>query len=160
MNNRYIDLISFLRNYYGINNSSLKSNCLTHNDVKVLFPFIKRTSFDEVRRNYECSHRGVIIMVYDARGSVIPYLNPFIKNIEYDYDEVDNYCDDSEIFELDDIDILSKEELLKIRKSLRKAKAFSQEKNVIQMIRKLKENEPHDYRKRKELLLKESKDYD
>lgn len=99
-------------------------------------------------------------MVYDSRGCVIPYLNPFIKNIEYDYDEVDNYCDDSEIFELDDIDTLSKEELLKIRKSLRKAKAFSQEKNVVQMIRKLKENEPHEYRKRKELLLKESKDYD
>ena len=156
----YVDLISFLRNYYGINNSSLKSNCLTHNDVKVLFPFVKRTSFEHLRLNYDYGHKGIIIMVYDARGSVIPYLNPFIENIEYDNDEVDNYIDNQVAIELDDIDTLSKEELLKIRKSLRKARAFNQEKTVVRMIKKLKEQEPHEYRKRKELLLKEKRKYD
>jgi len=154
-----IDLISFLRNYYGISNSSLKSNCLTHNDVKILFPFVERTSFDYVRKNYDYGFKGIIIMVYDSRGNIIPYLNPFIENIEYDNDKVDNYFDNSVVFELDNLDTLSKEELLKIRKVLRKNRAFCLEKDVVRAIRKLKTLEPHEYRKRKELLFKE-KDYD
>ena len=45
---RSIDLVSFLCNYYGIVNESLKVNKLTHADIKILFPFVKRSSYEKV----------------------------------------------------------------------------------------------------------------
>ena len=44
----FLDLISFLCNYYGIVNESLKFNRLTHADIKILFPFVKRSSYEKV----------------------------------------------------------------------------------------------------------------
>ena len=125
-----IDLISFLSNYYGIVNNSLKLNKLTHIDVKILFPNIKRTSFEKVNNNIASIYKGDIIMVYDAKGKILPYINPHLQ-ISENLEKQDIYEDD-ELINIDyiDLDSLSKDELLTLRKKLKKNKQYKEEKKV------------------------------
>ena len=145
-----IDIISFLRNYYYISNASLKFKTLSHHDVHVLFPFIKTC------RNVDIVDlkSGDIVGVYDKSNRIIYYYNPHLLSDEevsfYDEEDVNNVFDDS------NIQFLSKDELLKIRKKLRLSGMKKEAYHVNKIIREKKKEEPHEYRKRKIKLIKES----
>ena len=57
----------------------LKINKLTHNDMKVLFPDIKRTSFDNLERNSSLIYKGEIILVHDCNGYILPYIRALVN---------------------------------------------------------------------------------
>ncbi len=77
MNNRnVITLAKFLSRYLGVNGEFTKY--LTHDDIKYMFPSIKRSSFsyiDEHKGAVEC---GFILLVNDGRKT-IPYYAPVVN---------------------------------------------------------------------------------
>ena len=154
---KFIDLISFLRDFYGISNSSLKFKKLKHQDIEILFPFIKRCSIDDV--NIEDISHGNIIGVYDKHGMIVYYYNPHITEV------IKTICDEEiqeeKEYKLEiDLNALSKDELLKLRSKLRKDGNNIDAFKVTKQIRKVKEKEPKDYYKKKEKLLIKEKMYD
>lgn len=153
----FVDLISFLRDFYGISNPSLKFKKIKHRDITELFPFIKRCRIDAV--NVEDISKGNIIGVYDKNGMIVYYYNPHITEI------IRNICEETQDEEKEykleiDLTNLSKDELLKLRSKLRKNGHSEDAFKVTKQIRKLKEEEPKAYYKKKEKLLIKENFYD
>ncbi len=154
---KFIDLISFLRDFYGISNPSLKFKKLKHQDIEVLFPFIKRCSISDV--NLEDISHGNIVGVYDKHGMIVYYHNPHITEIIRTI--CDEEMDDEKEYKLEiDLNKLSKDELLKLRSKLRKDGNKSDALKVTKQIRKVKAEEPKAYYKKKEKLLMKERYYD
>lgn len=111
-----ISLIKFLNTYYGINKVSSK---IKHSDVKVLFPYIKRTSYKNIDKNMEKYYDGEIIYVYDVTGNCIPYINPklmFEEQEEREEEQIINLFYEEE-FELgENIENLDLFELIELKK--------------------------------------------
>ena len=129
-----IDLIFFLQNYYGIYHESLKFNTLTHDDVSKLFPDVRCCG--RIRPRLEYIKSGKVIGVYDKNNHVLFYPNPYLEknnlkipifeaSVEKEVKETtfEESVEKEEVKEiiLDEIDYLSKDELLKIRRKLRLA---------------------------------------
>ena len=147
-----IDLLTFLRNYYGIVNQNLKINRLSHMDMRILFPNVKRGSFEYLDNNQELVYNGDIILVYDCYGFVLPYINPRLDIISYE-DAYDEYADHEKIDISDvDLEMLSKNELLTLRRKLKNNHQFSDEKMVVKAIRKKKDRGTIRYKQEKRLL--------
>lgn len=147
-----ISLLNFLQNYYGIVSEDLKLNNLTHMDIKILFPFIKRSSFESMDDNLYEIYNGNLILVYDSKGNVLPYINPHLEVSFVDriYDE---YKSDTKIdMKVIDLDSLSKEELIKLRKKLKQYHQYIEEKDVVKAIRKKKDYKVMQYKKEKNEL--------
>ena len=147
-----IDLISFLCNFYGIVNENLKINKLTHTDIKILFPQIKRISIERLNNNLALVYNGDIILVYDCFGKILPYVNPHLQINVCPINE-NSYAERERInlnsLELDE---LSKEELLNIRRQLKRNHKYLEEKDVVKVIRKKKDYQVTDYKRRKNML--------
>lgn len=82
MKENSIGLEKFLMSYYGISNNGLSELKMSHKDVKVLYPHIKRISFEQLMHNKEILYIGGVIPVKDSYGNIAPYLKPEIKDIE------------------------------------------------------------------------------
>ena len=156
-----IDLISFLNNYYGIAHEKLSFNKLTHEDILELFPYITVGNQKEI--TIEEITRGNIIGVYDKTKRIVYYHNPHLElekvsvlMLKDDFDE-----DEKIVFTMEDLENLSKEELLILRRKLRLNNQRKESYMVNALIKKLKKKEPKEYRERKEkLLIKERMNYD
>ena len=70
-----LSLEEFLEKYCGINN--LGNKRLIHQNVKSLFPQIKRTSFEEVIKNPELVYTGKVVFVKDFNNVCIPYMTGY-----------------------------------------------------------------------------------
>ena len=147
-----VDLISFLRNYYYISNQSLKFNTLSHEDIQILFPDIRTCKHVEV----ELIKTGDIIGVYDRYNHIVYYNNPHIICDILPEFYNDDYVNDEKVLIDSKIQNLSKDELLKIRRKLRLLGKRKEAYQVNKIIRKRKSEEPHEYRKKKIKLIKES----
>ncbi len=145
------DIISFLRKFYGITSENLSFDTLVHNDISKLFPFIRTSPFEN-----EELLKGNIIMVYDKTGKIMYYDNPHLM-IDYVF-EKEELCHKND-YTINDIDlnVLSKDELLKIRRKLRLRGLFKDAKMLTKIIHKKKKEEPKEYReKREKIKIKES----
>ena len=153
---KFVDLISFLRDFYGISNSSLKFKKIKHQDIEVLFPFIKRCNISDV--NIEDISKGNMIGVYDKNNMIVYYYNPHITEI------IRTICDEEDEekeYKLEiDLSNLSKDELLKLRSKLRKEGNSIDAFKVTKQIKIIKQKEPKEYYKKKEKLLIKEKMYD
>ena len=70
-----ISLSKFLARFGFLKGETL--NHITHDEVKILFPQFKRTTFEYARLNKELVSTGKILMVDDGQ-KIIPYLSPDI----------------------------------------------------------------------------------
>lgn len=78
-----ISLSKYLSRYVGLKGENLKK--LHHEDVKILFPYIKRASFKFIEKNPELINKNKVVIVNDGR-SCIPY---YIENKMFDdFDEL------------------------------------------------------------------------
>ena len=153
-----IDIVSFLRNYFGITGNSLKQNRLTHDDLEELFPNLDliRLPYNLAYKNPELVYSGEYLIVYDSNYQMIVYKNPLIiENVlpqeEYNYDE------EEKSIPLPDLSTLSKDELLKLRRQIRIIGEEKKAKIVTNFIRKIKKTEPRRYREEKEKLRNEDR---
>ena len=155
-----IDLISFLQNYYGIYHESLRFNTLTHDDILRLFPHVKCCG--RIRLRLEDLRSGEVIGVYDKNNHVLFYPNPHLNLDDLKIPTYEEIVEKEEVKELllDEIDYLSKEELLKVRRKLRLADRRKESFLINTLIRRIKEREPHFYREKKNKLLKKESYYD
>lgn len=84
-NNGEMSLAKFLTRYEFITGSDLKN--ITHEDVKDLFPELKRCSFKYVEKNKQALYSGDVVLVDDGH-KVIPYVVPKDKDLDQEYTEV------------------------------------------------------------------------
>ena len=148
-----IDIISFLRNYLGITGNSLKQNRLTHDDLKVLFPNLDlvRLPYEVAYKNPELVYSGEYLIVYASNYQMIVYKNPLVME-DVNIDEVNNYDEEKVTINLPDLSGLSKDELLSLRRKVRKAGEYNKASEITKQIRRLKRREPKGYREEKENL--------
>lgn len=67
-----ITINEFLENYYGKN--SFKGRKFIHENIKTLFPDIKRVDFEDIVKNPELVYTGQVVLVKDANNNCIPYV--------------------------------------------------------------------------------------
>ena len=77
-NDDAISIQAFLSKYLGV---CVENKRLTHEQVKHLFPDIERSSFEDIIKNPELIYTGVVILVKDFKGELIPYYN-YHKNLD------------------------------------------------------------------------------
>lgn len=76
-----VTLSKFLSRFLMVDGMALTK--VTHADVKMLFPMLKRASFEYVEKHPEEVMMGRILMVSDGK-TVIPYIVPDVRKIEID----------------------------------------------------------------------------
>lgn len=76
-----VTLSKFLSRFLMVDGMALTK--VTHADVKMLFPMLKRASFEYVEKYPEEVMMGRILMVSDGK-KVIPYIVPDVRKIEID----------------------------------------------------------------------------
>ena len=69
-----ITMPEFLYNYLGIEDINIFE--ITHEDIKIILPDVKRSSFEEINKNYISIYNGDVILVKDKKGKTLPYYNP------------------------------------------------------------------------------------
>ena len=74
-----ISLAKFLTRYVYVTGKDLTK--LTHDDIKELFPYLKRTSFEYIDLHPGCVECGEVALVNDGKN-IIPYYIP--KIVDYD----------------------------------------------------------------------------
>jgi len=79
-----ISLAKFLSRYKSLYGKDLKK--LTHDDVKVLFPDLKRCSFDTLKEDPCLLYIGEVSLVSDGHKT-IPYYNPVNEIFDEEYME-------------------------------------------------------------------------
>lgn len=78
-----MSLSKFLSRY--VNLKGVNLNKIKHDEVKYLFPFLKRATFEEVGNNKDLLYTGKVILVNDGKKT-IPYYVPELtvdENKEY-----------------------------------------------------------------------------
>ena len=154
---KQFDLVYFLCRFYGINSPILNNKKLSHEDIETLFPDIRTCPIWDV--NKEEIYNGNLIMVYDKNNIIKYYYNPRL-NIDYDYEYIEEKDEDIINIDIDELNDLSKEELLRFR---RKVKYYGLKKDyrvLTKLIREKKRLEPKYYREEKEKLKKKESYYD
>ena len=152
---KQFDLVNFLNRFYGINSETLNNKKLSHKDIGILFPFIRTCPNWDVYE--EDLIKGNIIKVYDKNNIVVYYQNP---RLMIDYDDVSLTHKSMETVDIDNIENLSKDELLKLRRKCRLLALRKEAKMLTRMIHKKKQEEPKLYREKKEKIKLKEKDYD
>ena len=154
-NNNSISLRKFLMFYYGICNTNILKHNLTHKDVKILFPDLKRVSFDYVLDNIKEIYIGSIIMVKDSIGNSVPYINPKLDicieediGIEITEDDKDNTFE--EIIDLENLNLY---ELVELAKKYKNDNRINEYRKVCRLIKKRKENDLKIYHENKEKII-------
>ena len=152
--NNHISIKSFLMCYCGIYSNQALSNKVTHDDIKVLLPYLKRKSFEYVLKNLCEVYTGDIILVSDALGNIVPYVKPKIKNIsEAMYVCCEVREEQNNDFENIDLDKLSKYELIELRRKYKSNQKIECYGKICRLIKEKKDPKVKRYHKNKEKLI-------
>jgi len=153
--NNSISLRKFLMFYYGICDSNTLSHNLTHKDVKILFPDLKRVSFDYVLDNIKEIYIGSIIMVKDYFGNCAPYINPKLDiciedDIDLEIIEEDKEDVFDKVVELENLNLY---ELVELAKKYKIDNRINDYRRVCRIIRRKKDNDLKIYHEKKEKII-------
>ena len=125
-----ISLSKFLARYANLTGKDLVN--LTHDEVKVLFPQIKRTSFDYVDEHQDEMASGKVALVSDGK-KVVPY---FVPEYDFEHDVTEVVRPKDEPIKRDDTDYdYTKLSIYELRTLLRRK--FSTQKNQYRAAREL-----------------------
>jgi len=81
-----ITMPEFLYNYLGIEDINIFK--ITHEDIKILFPKVKRSSFEKIEKDYTSIYNGDVILVKDKKGKTLPYYNP-LRYLDIEFDDME-----------------------------------------------------------------------
>ena len=151
--NNFISLRKFLVFYCGVCDRNILSHNLTHKDIKVLFPDLKRVSFEYVIDNIKEIYIGSIIMVKDSIGNAVPYINPKLDIcIEADIDIIEDDKDNT-FEEIIDLENLSLYELAELAKRYKTDNRINEYRKVCRIIKKRKDKNLKIYHEKKEKII-------
>lgn len=149
-----ISLKSFLIIFCGICNDTLLKGKVSHDDIKHLFPELKRVSFDYINKNINEIYTGKVILVKDSYDFIVPYKKPLIeKYIEIpDIEIVEEKCEEA-IEEIVNLENLSLYELSELGKKYKEEKRLTEYRSVCRLIKKINnESGIKEFHKRKEKI--------
>ena len=160
--NNSISLRNFLISYCNICCDGVLKNEITHKDMKILFPYLKRVSYEYVEKNLKQVYTGEILLVKDKIGNIVPYIKP--EFIEYDNMDIDiDSCLEpkEEIEEIIELENLNYHELVLLSHKYRELNRLKEYRTVIRMIKKFKKESGMDlYHKKKEKILLKRREED
>ena len=133
MKKNSISLKKFLIVYCGLYNENMVNSNLSHKDIKILLPEIRRISFEKLVSNRYMLYNGEVIAVKDSNDSVLPYINPKLKIDEISYYdcECDQRIEDVIPSNIEDLNIYSLEKLLKESKDNKDLVSLKKVRNII-----------------------------
>lgn len=82
LNKQAVSMREFLKRFLHVDNDELIEYGLTHNDLRKIFPNLKRTSFDVILDDPSVVYTGEVILVLDASEHVVPYVSKELKTLE------------------------------------------------------------------------------
>ena len=142
----------FLYYYCGISGESLKNINLSHSDIKLLMPDLKRVSYEYVLNNMSELYVGNIICVIDSYNNIAPYITPVLCETECFINVEKNTNDNDKkitnIILSEDLTIYELSILCKQYKRLGRMKEY----RIAHDILKSKKSPVKQYKKEKELL--------
>lgn len=113
MKNEEISLSKFLSRTLGLGGEKLSE--ITHDDVKVLFPQIKRSSFSFIEKNPQSLRMGLVQLVNDGRKT-IPYYVPIVENNfeiqQVDFESIPKYQIEDKTYDYTKMSIYELKQLL------------------------------------------------
>ena len=133
MKKNSISLKKFLIVYCGLYSDTMINSNISHKDVKILLPEIRRISFDKLVSNRYMLYNGEVIAVKDSNDSVLPYINLKLKidKISYFDCECNHTINDEVPYDIEDLNIYSLEKLLKESKDNKDLISLKKIRNVI-----------------------------
>ena len=161
-----ISLNYFLVKFLGIRDNSVLSNQISHRDIKVLFPQLKRASFDDIVENPDLVYQGEVLLIEDSFGSVVPYYDSGYLNEDSEFygemvlDETTEDIPDIEEIDLPSLSNYELQNLLRLYKrnnmrsevrkvtkelTLRKDSNHASGMSVHRVLKKERKNERFDY---------------
>ena len=157
-NNNSITLRSFLVSHCCIWKKELFNNKLSHDDIKCLFPYLKRASFGYVLSNIRDVYIGNILLVKDSYNNVVPYFKPKLNEItDIDINEIkcidENDANENDSIIVDDIENLTLYELIELRRKYKTQNRIVEYRRISKIIRKNSEvTSNREYHKKKVLM--------
>lgn len=146
----------YLRTFYGIGSNKMEGKKFTHAQLKQVFPFLELSSFDGVASDRESIFRGDIIMVRDGYHNLAPYIVPRVEC--EDYGELTVTFDNGMEVIYTGIKELNLTELYILAHKLKKCQKYDEAKKVNRMLKAKKDPKVKSYKRRKALLIKESRE--
>ena len=150
-----ISLKKFLILYCGISASSLDNIRLSHNDIKILMPNLKRSSFEYLLNNMKNLYVGKVIAVKDAYGVVLPYVCPKIEEISNPTIIANN---NNELGKIEINKDLKLYQLCLLSKKLKKFKKYREYRNATKLIKTKVDYKAKQYKKEKKFLIEREKE--
>jgi len=149
-----ISLKSFLIDFCGIFNDILLNEKVSNNDIKNLFPELKRVSFDYINKNPKEIYTGEVILVKDSFGFIVPYKKPVIEEyLEIPDIEINEDIKEKAIEEVVNLEKLNLYELSELGKKYKKENRLTEYRKVCRIIKKIKnENGTKEFHKKKEKI--------
>ena len=139
--NNSITLKSFLISHCGIYQKELLEDKISHDDIKCLFPYLKRSSFEYILTNIREVYIGNILLVRDSYNNTVPYLKPKLNEItdieineEECIDKSENSEDDSIL--VDEIENLTLYELIELRKKYKTQNRCAEYRRISKIIKR------------------------
>ena len=149
-----ISLKSFLMIFCGICNETLLQGKISHDDVKHLFPELKKSTFEYLSKNINEIYTGNIILVKDSYGFIAPYQKPLIEEyIEIPDIEIIDDKKEKAIEEIVNLENLSLYELSELGKKYKEENRLTEYRKVCRLIKKINnESGIKDFHKKKEKI--------
>ena len=154
--NNCINLNSFLISYCGIWNDALVTGKISHNDMKFLFPYLKKVSFEHALKNIKDVYVGNIVLVKDSYGHIAPYINPKIRevnDIEVNEVNAETIYKEGKFEKAIELENLSIYELAMLRKKYKEERRVNEYRKICRIIKKRKDNGIEIYHKKKEKII-------
>lgn len=160
MKSNSISIKKFLRVYCGVEDYNIYNSKLSHQDIKDLFPYLKRVSFNSVISEKEEMYLGSIISVVDSYGNIAPYIKPTtlisdlgeLTLVDSDESKAENLKQTSAIEEIILSENLSNYELRCLKEKYKQLRDYNKYRIVIRLLRQ--KNATTNNYKIKKLVLK------
>ena len=139
--NYSISLKAFLISHCGIWEKNFLEKPMSHKDIKYLFPFLKRTSFEYVLKNVKELCIGEIFLVKDSFGVCVPYLKPKLKELtESEHQEIMSHNsekkEDDKFLRTINLENLTLYELTMLSKKYKEQGRITEYRKVCRIIKK------------------------
>lgn len=133
-----ISLKSFLMIFCGIYNETLLCEKVRHDDIKHLFPELKKVGFDYLAKNINELYTGNVILVKDSYGFIAPYKKPLIEEyVEMPDIEIVEIKKEEAIEEIVNLENLSLYVLSELGKKYKEENRLTEYRKVCRLIKKI-----------------------
>lgn len=153
-----ISLRKFLLYYCGLSIENYKNIKLSHSDIKVLMPYLKKVSYEYLLSNKSELYNGNIVAVIDSYNNIAPYITPkMVKendlvNIDVKREKNKNIIKNAILNEN-----LNTYELSELCKAYKKVGRFKEYRIAHNLLKSKKDLKVKKYKKQKELLKMEGR---